>query len=186
MPASGHLLCYACGMWPCGKECRLHSNSNRRAPDVRVSAAVSKEEEEHEAWYQLEHKAPFGDKAYSVSVFNHSVRADCSWSVSQKTIDGITMLMPTGMVRAAPIPHAFIVTFGSSCSTACIHNAGNGEAASAVRCASALGLPHHSTEKAGGGQRGGMVGERPGWNAANERERHARSELGNVGVEGTD
>ena len=102
MPASGHLLCYACGMWPCGKECRLHSNSNRRAPDVRVSAAVSKEEQEQEAWYQLEHKAPlksFGDKAYSVSVFNHSVRADCSWSVSQKTIGGITMLTPTGMVR---------------------------------------------------------------------------------------
>jgi hypothetical protein len=68
---------------------------------LRVKTAALKDEEEQEAWYQLEHKSPlksFGDKAYSVSVFNHSVRADCSWSVSQKTIDGVTMLMPTAMV----------------------------------------------------------------------------------------
>jgi hypothetical protein len=101
LPAANTLLCYACGTWPCSKGCRLLSTANRRAPDTRAKRSLSKEEEEEEAWFQLEHKAPlksFGDKAYSVSVFNHSIRADCSWNVIQKTIDDITMLTPTGIV----------------------------------------------------------------------------------------
>ncbi len=51
---------------------------------------------------------------------------------------------------------------------------------------SALGLPHHGIEKTGGCQSRGIVGERPGWNAADERERHARGEFGDVGVESAD
>jgi hypothetical protein len=101
LPAADSLLCYACGTWPCSDGCRLRSNSNRRAPDQKGKGGQSKEQEEQEAWYQLEHKAPlksFGDKAYSVSVFNHSIRSDCSWNVVQKSIDGVTMLTPTGIV----------------------------------------------------------------------------------------
>ena len=81
--------------------CRLSSNSNRRTPDLRAKAVRSKEEEEEEAWYQLEHKAPlksFGDKAYSVAVFNHSIRPDCTWNVVQRTVDDISMLTPTSIV----------------------------------------------------------------------------------------
>ncbi len=101
MPAADNLLCYACGSWPCSKGCRLASNSNKRTPDLNAKQALSMEEAEEEAWHQLEHKSPlksFGDKAYSVSVFNHSIRADCTWSVVQRSIEGLTMLMPTGIV----------------------------------------------------------------------------------------
>ena len=101
LPAADNLLCYACGAWPCSKGCRITSNSNRRTPDLRAKQAPSGEDDAQESWHQLGHRAPlktFGDKAYSVSVFNHSIRADCSWSVVQKTVDGLTMLTPTSAV----------------------------------------------------------------------------------------
>jgi hypothetical protein len=106
IPAADNLLCYACGAWPCITGCRLSSSSNRRTSDANGKHSNGKhatlqDDAEQEAWHQLEHKAPlksFGDKAYSVSVFNHSIRADCVWNVVQRTIDGVTMLTPTGTV----------------------------------------------------------------------------------------